>query len=152
MESDQNNCKYGGRNTRQNQQNEINMFAIYKVLPDLERDNLSVIFCNFKLPELYQLLNDPESFEKYIDEANRNIKIYTQMVQALTELRVRAAKESEKPYDNIENICRVYDGLSDERKKDVCVDLLNRREFFVDVYMNDALRAQKDHVEDTCKN
>lgn len=132
----------------------IELQNIYDAIRYLKPEQQGIILSTYKLTDLGSILIDRKNYEKYITDLLQSATTYINTVGALTALRKKAVKDSEKSkeIDVWETMIQVYDSLPEEYKKVFCMNLLDRREFFEDAYkmmmdsFQSAVEVQSDDV------
>lgn len=96
-----------------------------------------MIFTNYKLPELYSIFADDESYKKYIDDLFAVSREYIGRAVALSALHTEAFIQSMKKkeeFDPASTMSQMFDCMSETDQKRFCESMFQKKGFFVDVY------------------
>ena len=123
--------------TEQNQNNQemgiITMSEIYNAIPYLGESHQKVLLSTYKLTDLCELMNDHVGLEEYLNSIMDEIRFCNDMAYALVSLYNEVTGEShDSENDQVGDIARMYDNLSEEDKKIACGHLMDYPKFFGD--------------------
>lgn len=96
-----------------------------------------MILTTYKLPELYSILADDESYKKYIDDLFAVSDEYMKRAIALSALHTEAFLQSMKKkeeFDPASTMSQMFDCMSEEDQKRFCESMFQKKGFFVDAY------------------
>lgn len=102
----------------------------------MKPEQQGIILNNYKISELYAILADDESYEKYINDLFAVSSEYTSRAVALSSLHTEAFLQSmgKQRFDVLDSMGKTYDSLPEIDKKIFCENMLQKKEFFVDAY------------------
>lgn len=112
----------------------ISLDNIYKAIGYLKPEQQGIILNNYKISELYNILSNNESYEKYIDDLFAVSHEYTSRAVALSSLHTEAFLQSmgKQRFDVLNSIEQAYESLPDIDKKIFCENMLRKKGFFED--------------------
>ena len=90
---------------------------------------------NYKLPELYSILADDESYIKYIKDLFAVSNEYSNRAIAISALHTEAFLQSRKKkeeFDAATTMCQMFDCMSEADQKRFCEGMLHKKGFFED--------------------
>ena len=115
----------------------IELQNIYDAIRYLKPEHQAIILSNFKLTELYRILADNESYEKYINDLFAVSNEYSNRAIALsalhTEVFLRSMRKQEE-FDPASTMCQMFDCMSKEDQKRFCESMMKKSGFFEDAY------------------
>ena len=115
------------------QTNEIGMVAIYQTIPRLRDEYQNVILKNYKIPELYNLINNYNELEKHLHGLLNIADDNTLKANALINLYNESIKENSKNEDDaVTELGILYDSFPNGLKEKVCKELISRKKFYED--------------------
>ena len=100
-------------------------------------EHQAVILANYKLPELYSILADDESYKKYTDDLFAVSHEYANRAIALSALHTEAFLQSMKrkeTFDPANTMCEMFDSMSEADQKRFCEGMMKKKGFFEDAY------------------
>lgn len=114
----------------------ISLDNIYNAIRYLKPEQQGIILNNYKISELYSILADDESYEKYINDLFAVSHEYTSRAVALSLLHTEALLQSmgKQRFDVLDSMGKAYDSLPDIDKKIFCENMLQKKGFFEDAY------------------
>lgn len=121
----------------------------------MKPEQQGIIISNYKLTELYSILADDKSYDKYINDLFALTNEYIKRAGALSALHTEAFLQSMKKPEEVnavDSMGKAYDQLSETDQKQFCKDMLGKKEFFQDAYkvmmdsFEKAVKMQKDDV------
>ena len=123
-------------NTDKKEENSsISLDNIYKAIEYLKPEHQAVVLTNYKLPELYNIFVDDESYKKYINDLFAVATEYNNRAIALTALHTEAALQSMRKrevYDPATTMCQMFDCMSEADQKRFCEGMMKKKGFFED--------------------
>lgn len=116
--------------------NKIELGHIYDAIRYLKPEHQAVILTNYKLPELYSILADEESYKKYVDDLFAVSDEYMKRAIALSALHTETFIQSmgKQRFEVLDSMGKAYDNLPDIDKKIFCENMLQKKGFFEDAY------------------
>ena len=113
----------------------ISLDNIYNAIRYLKPEQQGIILSTYKILEIYDIFANNEEYEKYISNLSAIAHEYTNRALALRLLHTAAVLQSRKQESNVvESMSQAYDSLLEEDKKKFCEELLQKKDFFADVY------------------
>lgn len=112
------------------------MGHIYDAIRYLKPEHQAMILTNYKLPELYSILADEESYKKYVDDLFAVSDEYMKRAIALSALHTETFIQSmgKQRFEVLDSMVKAYDNLPDIDKKIFCENMLQKKGFFEDAY------------------
>lgn len=103
----------------------------------MKPEHQTVVLTNYKLPELYSILADDESYKKYIDDlfaaSHEYINIATALSALHTEAFIRSMQKQEE-FDPASTMCELFDCMKEADQKRFCEGMMKKSGFFEDAY------------------
>lgn len=102
----------------------------------LKPEYQGVILNNYKLTELYSIFYDDQEYQKYLTDLMHTASAYTNMVTALILLHKEAVLDhlGENNIDIFESVDKVYECMTEEQRKTLSRNLLDKDDFFKNTY------------------
>jgi len=130
-------------NTDKKQENSrnsnISLDYIYKAIGHLKPEHQVMVLANYKLPELYNIFENNETYNKYIKDLFAVAIEYNNRAIALSALHTEAFLQSikkQEEFDPADTMCQMYDCMSEADQKRFCESMLQKKDFFEDTYKN----------------
>lgn len=109
------------------------MVAIYQTIPRLKDEYQSAILRNYKITELYNLINNYDELEKHLHGLLNIADANTLKANALIDLYNESIKENSKNEDDaVTELGILYDSFPNGLKEKVCRELISRKKFYED--------------------
>ena len=103
----------------------------------MKPEQQGIILSNYKFTELYDILSNNESYEKYINDLFAVSHEYTNRAIALSALHTEAfIRSMKKPevFDPANTMCQMFDCMSEADQKRFCEGMMKKSGFFEDAY------------------
>lgn len=117
----------------------ISLDDIYNAIKCLKPEHQVMVLANYKLPELYSIFENNETYNKYIKDLFAIAIEYNDRAIALSALHTEAFLQSIKKtevLDGADLMCQMYDCMSEADQKRFCESMLQKKDFFEDTYKN----------------
>lgn len=86
----------------------------------------------YKLSDLYSIIEDDKQFNEYITTLEKYVNTYRDVSVALTELHREICRGQE--FDLLNAMTHVYDNMSEKDQREFCGKMLNKKNFFTAAY------------------
>lgn len=117
--------------------NNISLDDIYNAIKRLKPQHQVCILANYKIPELYNIFESNEGYEKYIKDLFAVAIEYNNRAIALSALHTEAFLQSMKKqeeFDAADIMCQMFDCISEEDQKRFCEGMLQKKAFNENMY------------------
>lgn len=103
----------------------------------MKPEHQTAVLNNCKLPELYSILANNESYEKYINDLFAVSNEYTNRTFALSSLSAEAfllSMRKQEEFNVASTMYQMYDCISEPDQKRFCEGMLQKKGLFEDTY------------------
>lgn len=117
----------------------ISLDNIYKAIGHLKPGHQVVVLANYKLPELYNIFENNETYNKHIKDLFAVAIEYNDRAIALSSLHTEAFLQSikkQEEFNPVDAMCQMYDCMSEADQKQFCGSMFQKKDFFEDAYKN----------------
>ena len=110
----------------------ISLDDIYNAIRNLKPEHQVSILANYKIPELYNIFESNEVYEKYIKDLFAVAIEYNNRAIAISALHTEAFLQSmrkQEAFDPANTMCQMFDCMSETDQKRFCEGMLQKKDF-----------------------
>lgn len=110
----------------------ISLDDIYNAIKCLKPEHQVSVLANYKMPELYNIFENNETYKKYIKDLFAVAIEYNDRAIALSALHTEAFLQSMRKNEKLDGadlMCQMYDCIPETDRKRFCENTLQKKDF-----------------------